>query len=104
MRRTELTRIAVILMVGTCLVLWLVYATRPEAQIHALEVHPARAIPSPVDPPADQSAIENSIEETENASFSNETPSADVVTGRHRAAARRIRIENVPGPEPLPGL
>lgn len=102
MRRGELTRIAIILVVGTCLVLWLVYATRPESQVQALEVHHAKPIPSPVDLSADESAREKFAEETE--STSSDVPPADIVPGSSHSAPRHIPMENVSGPEPLPGL
>jgi hypothetical protein len=102
MRRGELTRIAVILVIGTCLVLWLVYATRPEAQVHALEVHHAKPILSPVDVSANESATEKFTEETAAPSASNDPPQ-DIVPGSGHSV-RHIPIENVPGPEPLPGL
>jgi hypothetical protein len=42
--------------------------------------------------------------ETEAAPVSGETEPIEIVPGAPRTAARRTRIENVVGPEPLPGL
>lgn len=104
MRRGELTRIAVILVIGTCLVLWLVYATRPEAQVHALEVPHAQPIPSPIDFSPDHAGLGDSGEETQNAPPSSDASSVDIVPGRGHHASRGRPIESVLGPEPLPGL
>jgi len=103
MRRGETSRIIVLLIAGTGLVLWLVYATRPEAQVHALETQS----PKPADVSnvsTNQPETDNSIPETEAAPVPNETEPADIVPAGPRPAVRRIPIENVAGPEPLPGL
>ena len=82
---------------------WLVYATRPEAQIHARESRSARSLdataPAPLSEPA-----ESPITEVETAPASSETEPAEIVPGASRSPTHRTRIENVVGPEPLPGL
>src|SRR6266496_2295072 len=102
MRRGELARIFVLLIGGATLVLWLIYATRPEAQIHAREAKLTKPTETPADVSINQSATEDLTLETENAPTSNETDPADIVpVGPH--AAHRTNIESVSGPEPAPG-
>ena len=102
MRRPELTRSAIFLAIGSCLLLWLVYATRPEAQIHALEAQPAKSAPVPLDLATNQPATENAAEENDNVSSL--TPLTEIVPTGNHSALRHVPIENVTGPEPLPGL
>ena len=97
-------RIAVLLVAGAVLVLWLVYATRPEAQVHALEAPRARRSEAPSNITDNQAETQNSPEESENAGASNENAPADIVPEGQQHAVRRIPLENVAGPEPLPGL
>src|ERR1051325_3332238 len=105
MRRAELARLFVLLIAGTGLVLWLVYATRPEAQIHAREVRPTNRTETRVEVSTNQAAAEIPSPETENAAVYNDTePEADIVPVGPRSAAHRTNIENISGPEPLPGL
>jgi hypothetical protein len=104
MRRPELARISLLLLAGAGLVSWLVYATRPEAQVHALEAHPAKSTGATTPVSSNQAETESSTTEAETAPVSNETELAEIVPGGPRSAARRTRIENVAGPEPLPGL
>jgi hypothetical protein len=103
MTRPELGRISLLLLAGAGLVSWLVYATRPEAQIHARESRSARSLdataPAPLSEPA-----ESPITEVETAPASSETEPAEIVPGASRSPTHRTRIENVVGPEPLPGL
>jgi len=103
MRRGELTRIFVLLTGGAALVLWLIYATRPEAQIHAREARPANRIETPASVSINQLANENLPTETENPP-SNETEPADIVPVGPRSTNHRTNIENVSGPEFAPGL
>jgi len=103
MRRGEFTRIVILLVAGSGLVLWLVYATRPEAQVHALEA-PAETFDAPANVSTNQAATEDSTAEVDDTRDSNENVSADIVPAGQRSATRQIPIENVAGPEPLPGL
>jgi hypothetical protein len=103
MSRSELARISLILLAGTGLVIWVVHATRPEAQVHALETQPAKSTQVNALAATTQSDTESSVAEIETAPASNETP-VEIVPGAPRSAIRRIPIENVAGPEPLPGL
>jgi hypothetical protein len=103
MRRAELTRIFVLLIAGAGLVSWLVYATRPEAQVHALETQPAKSTHASTHASTNQSDTETSANQTETTPASDETEPADIVPGAPRTA-RRTPIQNVLGPEPLPGL
>jgi hypothetical protein len=103
MRRVELARISFLLLAGAGLVLWLVYATRPEAQVHALEAEPRSTQKNAV-VTTNQSETEGRATEIEATPASNETEPAEIVPAGPRSASRRKGIENVPGPEPLPGL
>jgi hypothetical protein len=85
------------------LVSWVVYATRPEPQIHAREPQPAKTIDTSAHT-SNQSDTNASPIETEAAPASDETEPAEIVPGAPRTAAHRTRLENVVGPEPLPGL
>jgi hypothetical protein len=102
MTRPELARISLLLLAGAGLVSWLVYATRPEAHVHAREPQPARSIDTHAS--TDQADTDNSPVETETAPVSGETEPVEIVPGAPRSATHKTRIENVVGPEPLPGL
>jgi hypothetical protein len=104
MKRPELARITLLLLGGAGLVWWLVYATRPEAQVHALEAQHAKSTDASSLASTNQSDTDSSTTEAETAPVSNETEPVEIVPGTPRAAARRAPIENVAGPEPLPGL
>jgi len=93
---------SLLLFAGVGLVSWLVYATRPEAHVHAREPRPARSIDTHAS--TDQADTDNSPTETEAAPVSTETEPVEIVPGAPRSATHKTRIENVVGPEPLPGL
>jgi hypothetical protein len=103
MKRPELARIILLLLAGAALVSWLIYATRPEAQVHALEPQPAKS-PQVVTASATQPGTESSITEIEPAPVSNETEPTEIVPGGPRTTTRRTPLDDVGGPEPLPGL
>ncbi len=103
MKRPELARITLLLLTGAGLVSWLIYATRPEAQVHALEGQHAKSNASSY-VSTNQANTESSTTETEITPASNETEPVEIVPGAPRTKARRTPIENVAGPEPLPGL
>ena len=103
MRRGELTRIFVLLIAGAGLVTWLVHATRPAAQVHALEAQPAEINDTSAHASTNQADTEISAADFETAAVSNESEPAEIVPGAPRTA-RRTPIENIAGPEPLPGL
>src|SRR6266481_6793698 len=104
MKRPELARVVILLVAGAGLVSWLVYATRPEAQVHALETQPAKSTEAVAPVSATQPATESSTTEIEPTPVSNESEPAEIVPAGPRTTARRTPLENVPGPEPLPGL
>src|SRR6267378_2100064 len=103
MTRPELARITLLLLTGAGLVSWLIYATRPEAQVHALETQHAKSTNVSSVASTNQADSETSTTEIETAPASESEP-AEIVPGAPRTAARRTPIENVAGPEPLPGL
>src|SRR5262249_42297489 len=96
-------RISLLVLAGAGLVSWLIYATRPEAQVHALEAQPAKP-PQVVTASATQPGTESSITEIEPAPASNETEPTEIVPAGPRTTTRRTPIETAVGPEPLPGL
>jgi len=104
MRQPSLTRIVILLLAGAGLVSWLIYATRPEAQVHALETQHARSTNASSVASTNQADSETSTTEIETAAVSDESEPAEIVPGAPRTAARRTPLENVAGPEPLPGL
>jgi hypothetical protein len=104
MTRTSVARVVILLLAGTGLVSWLVYATRPDAQVHARETQRANSIEPNALVPATQSDTESSAADIETTPASDETAPAEIVPGAPRSATRRTLIENVAGPEPLPGL
>jgi hypothetical protein len=104
MRRRELARIFLLLIAVAGLVSWLVYATRPEAHVHARETHRANSTEPNALVATTQSDTDGSAADIEAIPASDETAPSEIVPGRPRTATRRTLIENVPGPEPLPGL
>jgi len=104
MRREELARISLLLLAGAGLVSWLTYATRPDAQVHALEAHSSKLADASTHASTTQSDSETSATQTEPAPVSDESDPAEIVPGGPRTNARRTSLENVVGPEPLPGL
>lgn len=103
MRQSPLPRIILLLVAGSALVLWVTWATRPEAQVHAREAHPSSAVERPAYASTNEPEAEIPPVTTEPDSASTAEPDEIVPTGS-RTAARRIRVENVPGPELAPGL
>jgi hypothetical protein len=103
MKRTELARISLLLLAGAGLVSWLIYATRPEAQVHALETHTSKSTAATTSVSTIPSEAEPSTAQIE-TSLSNETESTELVPAGPRPTAHRTPIENVVGPEPVPGL
>jgi hypothetical protein len=104
MKGPQLARISLLLLAGAGLVSWLIYSTRPEAQVHALEAQHAESTSAGSLASTNQPDAESSATETELAPPSNETEPVEIVPGAPRTATRRTPIENVAGPEPLPGL
>jgi hypothetical protein len=104
MKRLELARISLLLLAGAGLVSWLIHATRPEAQVHALEAPHSKSTEAITRISTNQTNAESSTTEKETAQVSNDTEPAEIVSAGPRTAARRIPLENVVGPEPLPGL
>jgi hypothetical protein len=84
--------------------MWVVYATRPEAQVHALETQHAKPTNTSSVASTNQADTESSTAEIETAAVPNESEPVEIVPGAPRTAARRTPLENVAGPEPLPGL
>jgi hypothetical protein len=103
MKRPELARIGLLLLAVAGLVSWLIYATRPEAQVHALEAHTSKSTATTPSVSTIQSETEPSTAQIETP-LSNETESTEIVPAGPRLTAHRTPIENVVGPEPLPGL
>ena len=101
MRRGELARIFVLLIAGAGLVSWLVYATRPEARVQARE---SRSIDANTLAATTQPDTDSSPAEIETTSASNETEPVEIVPAGPRNTTRRTPLDNVVGPEPLPGL
>jgi hypothetical protein len=83
---------------------WLTYATGPEARVHALEGQPAKSAQAVAHVSTNQTDAESLTTEKETAQVSNDTEPAEIVSAGPRTAARRTPLENVVGPEPLPGL
>jgi hypothetical protein len=103
MKQTSLARGVILLLAGAGLVWWLIYANRPDAQIHALEAQPAKSTEAKAHA-TKEADPESSIIESETAPISNETEPAEIVPGSPRGVVRQRPIEDVAGPEPLPGL
>src|SRR5690349_19062656 len=103
MTRRELTRIFVLLIAGAGLVSWLIYATRPEAQVHALEAHSPKSTAVAPSISTNQFETEPSTAQSETP-LPNETEPTDIVPAGSRTTARHTPLDNVVGPEPLPGL
>jgi hypothetical protein len=104
MRQSPLPRIILLLVAGSALVLWVTWATRPEAQVHARESQAVGRASSPAtDVSTNQSEADSSSPASESETATNAEP-MEVVPAGPRAAVRRVPIENVPGPEVGPGL
>lgn len=98
MRQSPLPRIILLLVAGAALVLWVTWATRPEALVHAREAWPSQAVEKPANLSTNQPDSDNAPAIDETDSLGSSQP-ADIVPAGPRTAARRVSIENVPGPE-----
>lgn len=98
MRASPLPRIVLLLAAGSALVLWVTWATRPEAQVHAREARPPQAPQKSTDASTNQPESDSPPATDETDPAASAEP-ADIVPAGPRTAAHRVPIESVPGPE-----
>lgn len=103
MRRGALTKFIVYTVFGTVLVAWLVWSTRPEAQVHALENQTSKSV-EPITNVLARGDAENTSIVTQPEPVANESEPAEIVPAGPRGGPRQTPIDNVAGPELAPGL